>query len=115
MSKDLKKKSSKKTINYDDYVAKRFAKDPAFLKACLKSAFESYKQDQEITYLLDTLKQAAEVKGIATLAEETGLSRQYIYEMLSKKGNPTVKVFEVVLKAFGYRMTFQPIKKSSVV
>ena len=114
MPKNLEKKSTKKTINYDDYVANRIAKDPEFLKACVKSAFESYKQDQEITYLLDTLKQAAEVKGISKLAAETGLSRQYLYEMLSKKGNPTVKVFELVLKAFGYRMVFQPIKKSAI-
>lgn len=107
----MKKKSAKKTIDYDDYVVDRFKKDPKFLKVCLNSAFQVYQDDQEIDYLLDTLRQAAAVKGISQLAEETGLSRQYLYEMLSKKGNPTIKVFGLVLKSFGYRMAFRPIKK----
>jgi HTH-type transcriptional regulator/antitoxin HigA len=109
MPKSLKKKSAKKTINYDDYVVDRFKKDPKFLKACLVSAFQSYQEDRDVDYLLDTLRQAASVKGVSQLAEETGLSRQYLYEMLSEKGNPTIKVFGLVLKAFGYRMVFKPI------
>lgn len=113
MPKKLEKKPVKKTINYDDYIVSAFKKDPKFLNACLKSAFGNYNKDGEIYFLLETLRQAAEVKGISKLAAETGLSRQYLYEMLSKKGNPTVKVFELVLKAFGYRMVFQPIKKSA--
>ncbi len=99
-------------VRYEDFIAAEFKKDPEFLKACVKSAFENYKKDGEVYFLLETLRQAAEVKGISKLAAETGLSRQYLYEMLSKKGNPTVKVFALVLKAFGYRMVFQPIKRS---
>lgn len=107
-------RSSGRHVKYEDFIASEFKKDPEFLKACVKSAFENYKKDGEVYFLLETLRQAAEVKGISKLAAETGLSRQYLYEMLSKKGNPTVKVFELVLKAFGYRMVFQPIKKSAI-
>jgi DNA-binding phage protein len=45
------------------------------------------------------------------LARETKLSRQYLYEIFSKQGNPTVKVLEAILKSFGYRIAFQPITK----
>ena len=114
-SKTKPEKQKRQHIRYEDFVASEFKRDSEFLKSCIKSAFENYKKDEQVYFLLETLRQAAEAKGIAKLAEETGLSRQYIYEMLSKKGNPTVKVFEVVLRAFGYRMTFQPIKKSSAV
>ena len=97
----------KNTINYDEYVEDRFAKDDAFLKACLDSAFKSYEKDQEISYLLDTLKQAAKVRGFSNLARETGLSRQHLYEIFSKNGNPTIKVFNEILHVFGYKLSFK--------
>jgi len=61
-------------------------------------------------FLRETLKQAAAAKGITQLAKETGLSRQYIYEMLSEKGNPTLATFRAVLKALGFRMYVRAVK-----
>lgn len=94
---------------WDSYVVERFKKDPEFFKRSLRNALKDVSKTGDEFLLRETLKQAAAAKGITNLAKETGLSRQYLYEMLSEKGNPTIKVFGLVLKAFGYRMVFKPI------
>lgn len=98
-----------KNINYDDYVIDRFKKDEKFLRSCVESAFEAYEKDGEISYLLDTLRQAVSVKGFSNLSNETGISRQYLYDIFSKKGNPTLKVFDQILQVLGYKMSFKAI------
>jgi probable addiction module antidote protein len=94
---------------WDSFVIEEFKRDPEFLRLALKRRLKEYAATGDDFFLRETLKQAAAAKGITNLAKETGLSRQYLYEMLSEKGNPTIKVFSLVLKAFGYRMVFKPI------
>ncbi|MES2961302.1 MAG: helix-turn-helix domain-containing protein [Pseudomonadota bacterium] len=111
MPKVSKRKATKKITDQKLTSAQKSAKKAESLKVCVKGAFEDYKDDFDIVDLLKSLKEAATIKGFSQLARETKLSRQYLYEIFSKQGNPTVKVLEVVLKSFGHRITFQPITK----
>jgi DNA-binding phage protein len=111
MPKVSKRKSTKKITDKKVTSAERATKKAESLKVCVKGAFEDYKDNFDIVDLLKSLKEAAAIKGFSQLAEEAKLSRQYLYEIFSKQGNPTVKVLEAVLKSFGYRIAFQPITK----
>lgn len=113
MNKTNKKKREFPT--WDSLVVEQFKKDPEFLNLALKRTFREYVQTGDEFFLRETLKQAAAAKGITNLAKETGLSRQYLYEMLSEKGNPTLATFRAVLKALGFKMYVRAIKPAKSV
>ena len=47
----------------------------------------------------------ARAKGMAQVAEQTGLSREQLYRSLSERGNPTLKTTIAVMKALGIELT----------
>lgn len=95
---------------WDDYITERFKKDSEFFKRSVNFSVKDFFKTGDETFFRETLKQAATAKGITNLARETGLSRQYIYEMLSEKGNPTLATFRAVLKALGFKMYIRAVK-----
>lgn len=48
--------------------------------------------------------------GMAVLAKKTGLSRETLYRTLSPRGNPRLDTVNILLAAFGLRMTIRPAK-----
>jgi probable addiction module antidote protein len=44
-------------------------------------------------------------KGMAAIAEQTGLSREQLYRSFSSKGNPTLKTTLAVMRALGIELT----------
>ena len=56
-------------------------------------------------YIAKTLGIVARAKGMAKIAEETGLSREQLYRSFSERGNPTLKTTMAVLKALGVQLT----------
>lgn len=50
---------------------------------------------------LEALNTIARSKGMAKIAEETGISRESLYQSLSDKGNPCLKTLWKVLDALG--------------
>ena len=90
--------------SYNSIAIERFEKDPEFLKLCLAKSFDNYNKEGNLFLLRETLNQAAQAKGMTQLAKETGLSRQYLYKMVSEKGNPTIETLKLVLESFGFRM-----------
>ena len=44
-------------------------------------------------------------KGMAQIAEQTGLSREQLYRSFSEKGNPTLKTTLAVMQALGIELT----------
>lgn len=97
---------------WDSLVVEEFKRDPEFMNLALKRNFREYVKTGDDFFLRNTLRRAAEAKGITQLAKETGLSRQYIYEMLSEKGNPTLATFRAVLKALGFKMYVRAVKSA---
>ncbi len=47
----------------------------------------------------------ARARGMARIAEETGLSREQLYRSFSEQGNPTLKTTLAVLNALGITLT----------
>ncbi|PJX20085.1 putative addiction module antidote protein (plasmid) [Advenella sp. S44] len=56
-------------------------------------------------YIAKALGVIARAKGMAQIAEETGLSRQQLYRSFSDQGNPTLKTTLAVMKALGVQLT----------
>lgn len=70
-----------------------------YLNACLKGGDES-------TFLL-ALRHVTEAQGgFVRLAKKTKLSREHLFRMLSKKGNPRLVSLKSLADAFGWRLAF---------
>jgi probable addiction module antidote protein len=62
-------------------------------------------QTNDVAYISHALGVVARAKGMAEIAEQTGLSREQLYRSFSKKGNPTLKTTLAVMKALGIELT----------
>jgi len=56
-------------------------------------------------YIAHALGVVARAKGMAQIAEQTGLSREQLYRSLNEQGNPTLKTTIAVMKALGIELT----------
>ena len=56
-------------------------------------------------YIAHALGVVARAKGMAGIAEETGLSREQLYRSFSENGNPTLKTTIAVMKALGIELS----------
>ncbi len=98
----------KRTIRYHDYLVKTLA-NSAEAAAYLNTAAE----DGELKYLLKALRNVVEAQGgIGVLAKKTKLSRTSLYKTLSPDGNPEVGTLEVILKAYGIKISFVMMDES---
>ena len=62
-------------------------------------------QTNDVAYIAHALGVVARAKGMAQIAEETGLSREQLYRSFSVNGNPTLKTTLAVMKALGVELT----------
>jgi len=62
-------------------------------------------QTSDVAYISHALGVVARAKGMAAIAEQTGLSREQLYRSFSKKGNPTLKTTLAVMNALGIKLT----------
>lgn len=56
-------------------------------------------------YIAHALGVIARAKGMAQIAERTGLSREQLYRSFSENGNPTLKTTLTVMTALGLELT----------
>lgn len=68
----------------------------------LNTIFDEYAQDGNSAALLASLRIIARVKGISTLATETGMTRQGLQKALSAKGNPRLDNINAIMNAMGF-------------
>lgn len=59
----------------------------------------------DASYIAKSLGIVARVRGMARIADETGLSREQLYRSFSESGNPTLKTTLTVMKALGITLT----------
>jgi probable addiction module antidote protein len=59
----------------------------------------------DASYIAKCVGVVARAKGMAGIAEETGLSREQLYRSFSEDGNPTLKSTLAVMKALGIELT----------
>ena len=69
----------------------------AFMEEAFKTA--------EAGYIAHALGVVARAKGMAKVANETGLSREQLYRSFSETGNPTLKTMITVMRALGIALT----------
>lgn len=59
----------------------------------------------DAAYIAHALGVVARAKGMADIAQQTGLSREQLYRSFSENGNPTLKTTLAVMKAIGIDLT----------
>ena len=92
-----------KVPNYREDLAKRL-KDPAYAEAYLNAAL----QDEDKQVFLLALRDVSEAqRGMTKLAKMTKISREHIYRMLSKKGNPEFQTLKSLLAALGLKISIE--------
>jgi len=79
---------------------------PEAIEEYLADAFES----EDPAVISHGLGVVARAKGMARLAEETGLTRQALYKALSRDGNPEFSTIIKVAHALGFRLSPEPVK-----
>lgn len=88
-------------------------KNPNEAYGYLQVAIEEYQIDNDAEALLIALRNIANAQGGMTeLAKKTHLNRQNLYNILSKKGNPRLDTFGLILKGLGFKLT---IEQNSII
>lgn len=62
----------------------------------------------DAAYIAKALGIVARAKGMAEIAQKTGLSREQLYRSFSERGNPTLKNTLAVMRALGVDITAKP-------
>ncbi len=88
------------TRDYKDFLKEQL-KDSVEALAYLNAALED-KENPEVFLL--ALRDMAEVHGMRKIAKKAKLNREGFYQMLSKKGNPTIISLFSILDALGIVM-----------
>jgi len=87
---------SKLTKNYKEHLFERL-QTPAEITGYLNAAIE----EGDVAVLLLALRDVAEARGIAKVAEEAHLNRESLYRMLSDQGNPRLSSLFALLEVLG--------------
>lgn len=84
--------------------------DPELATAYLNVALT----DEDPRVFLIALKNVYEAQGgeMTSLAKKTNISRENLYRILSKKGNPKLTNIISLLNAVGFSLAVQPSKKN---
>ena len=102
---EQKAKALKAAVAYEDGLYNDL-QDQDFVIEYLNAAMEDNNADLFLIALRDVVK--ARQGGIAIMAEETNLSRQNLYAMLSQKGNPRLNNLVSVLQSLGLSLQIRP-------
>ena len=81
-----------------------FREHPDEIDDFLNEIFADYAQDGDSAALLSALRVIARIKGVSTMAEEIGMTRQGLQKALSAKGNPRLDSINAILRAMGYQL-----------
>lgn len=93
-----KRKAADKVTTYDP--AEDLVSDKA-IATFMAEAFAT----EDAGYIAHALGVVARARGMAQIANETGLSREQLYRSFSENGNPTLKSTLAVMKALGIELT----------
>jgi len=97
---------------FRDVEEEYFRNHPEEIDPYLDEIFDAYAEDHDSASLLASLRVIAKVKGISSIAEQTGLTRQGIQHALSSKGNPRFDNVNSIMNALGYRLVPEKLDNS---
>lgn len=69
-----------------------------YLQAALEDSYAAFRV---------ALKNVLDARKVAAVARESNVSREHIYQMLTKAGNPTLNSLERILSVLGLRLAIQ--------
>ncbi|HMD70775.1 MAG TPA: addiction module antidote protein [Bryobacteraceae bacterium] len=95
----------KRTKSYETGLQERL-KDPAYAMEYLRAALEDDDEGSDAVFLL-ALRDVAQANHMTRVAEATGLNRESLYKMLSRRGNPGLNSLKAVLSAVGLRLSVE--------
>ncbi len=94
----------KHTTSYHEELIESL-KDPDEAYGYLQVAIEEYQEDNDSEVLLVALRNVALAQGgMTALAKRTHLNRQNLYNILSRRGNPRLDTFGLILKGLGFKL-----------
>ena len=93
----------------EEVSAEYFSEHPEEINDFLVEIFNDYALDGDSAALLSALRVIARVKGLSTMAEEIGMTRQGLQKALSAKGNPRLDNINAIMRAMGYQLMPQPL------
>jgi probable addiction module antidote protein len=104
----MKKIIKRKFRDYQDKLIQDL-QDPELASAYLNEALK----DEDPRIFLLALKNVCEAQGeeMAALARQTKISRENLYRILSKKGNPKLNNVVSLLNAVGFQLSVYPYRK----
>ena len=91
-----------KTSSYRESLLKSLT-DPAEAEAYLNAAIEDSPEA-----FLKALRNVAQANQMASIAKQSGVTRESLYRSLSEQGNPTFATLSSVLKALGLTLRIAP-------
>jgi probable addiction module antidote protein len=97
------------SVSHNEATLAELRADRDFAVEYLKSALEELDNPDHRAVGLLALRDIAEAYGgLATVAQEAGVTREALYRALSPSGNPTLKTLLAVLHAVGMRLSVVP-------
>lgn len=106
----IKEVQTRRFREFKEFVLEQL-QDPEFALAYLN---ESLKEDDQESFL-NSLRNVVEAYSgdISLVAQKANLSRQNLYRILSKKGNPKLTSVRSLLHVLGLELAVQPYSKST--
>jgi probable addiction module antidote protein len=102
----------KRTKSYEVDLHERL-RDPAYAVEYLRAALEDDEEHADAVFLL-ALRDVAKANHMTYVAEATGLNRESLYKMLSRRGNPGIHSLKVVLAAVGLKLSVEIADKAAI-
>jgi len=81
-------------------------RDPAYAMEYLRAALDEDDEHADAVFLF-ALRDVAKANHMTHVAEATGLNRESLYKMLSRRGNPGIHSLKAVLAAVGLRLSVE--------
>jgi probable addiction module antidote protein len=107
--KRMSKHKHAASVSHTEATIAELRADRAFAVEYLKAAMEELDDPDHRAVGLLALRDIAEAYGgVASVAQEAGITREALYRALSPTGNPTLKTLLAVLHAVGMRLSVAP-------
>jgi len=103
--------AKRKFPTLDEVEADYLRKHPEEIDGYIETLFEEFSETGDSGALLSALRVVAQVKGMATLAKQVGMTRSGFYKALSAKGNPRLENMNAIMNAFGYQLRPQKMNR----
>lgn len=97
------------STSYEAWEIEKFRSDPGFALEYLNAAFEVAFKENDPQLILTSLAVLAKAFGIKKVAAGTGVRRESLHRMLSKRGNPEWTSMFRVLRALNLRPRFESL------